>query len=280
MKKTKLDYFDGKELMPDNALRIGASSISGYFTYTASFFKELLHGENGFTGSTPSVLGSVLHYACECYVKNEPIDFEEISQYLVNQSTIVDDLNVDYINYQWPIMLRTVQQYLSTIDMNEAVAERFVTTEVRPGIYIGGSIDLLTRNTDGSLIINDYKSLSANSVSSMVYNYELQLLTYMYTLHKLGERVSIIRTINVTTDKCGRVGKNDKPLPDQPSKVIIHERAITPEDYEKMAAVFDIVSESVEMYIANPQMRGVIAQDNRVKLMKCLYKPFIEEEEI
>jgi len=276
----KLDYFDGKHLLPEGALRIGASSLPGYFTYTGSFFKELLHGEKGFIGSTPSVLGSVSHYCLECYVKDELIDFDEIDKYLTKQSTIVDDLDVSYIKEQYPIMVRTAQQYLSTVNMNEAVTERFITTEVRPGIYIGGSIDLLTRDTDGSLIINDYKTTSSNSVASMVYQYEMQLLVYMYVLHKLDEKVSIIRTINITTSKTGRVGKTGKPLPDQPSKVIIHERAITPEDYEKMAAVFDIVSESVEMYIANPQMRGVIAQDNRVKLMKCLYKPFIEEEEI
>jgi len=279
VKKTVLDYYDGKELMPENALRIGASSLPGYFTYTGSFFKELLHGEDGFTGSTASTLGTVTHYVLECYVKGEEVDFGEIDQYLINQATIVDDLDANYIKEQYPIMVRTIQHYLASIDMEGAVAERFVTIEVRPGIYIGGSIDLLTRDIDGSLIINDYKTTSANSVSSMTYQYEMQLLTYMYVLHKLGERVSIIRTINVTTSKTGRVGTTGKALPDQPSKVIVHERAITPEDYEKMEAVFDIVSEAVEVYIANPQMRGVIAQDNRVNIMKCLYKPFIEEEE-
>ena len=131
-----------------------------------------------------------------------------------------------------------------------------------------------------SWIINDYKTTSANSVSAMNYGYEIQLLTYATVLKLLGERVSMIRTINITTHKTGRLNAKSKPLPDQPSKIIIHERAITPEDWERITNTFDVVAESVQTYIAEPRLRGILSQDNRNKLLPCSFKPFVDEEEI
>ena len=280
MQKTKLDYYDGKDLMEPNSLRIGASSIAGYYTYTSSFFKELLHDDKGFTGSTASVLGTCVHYCLETFIKGEALDTQEINLYLQNQSTIVEDLDINYIQQQYPAMFVQAKNYLMSLDYEEAVAERFVMVEMRPGISIGGSIDLLVKAVDDSWIIIDYKTLSANSVASMKYEYELQLLTYANVLKKLGERVSMIRTVNITTNKTGRLGKNDKPLPDQPSKIIVHEKVISSEDWERIDAVFDLVPEAVETYIANPQLRGIISQDNRNKAIPCSYTPFINTEEI
>jgi len=279
MQPTKLDYVDGKNLMEPGALRIGASSIAGYFTFSAQFFKELLHGDNGFTGSTPSVLGTVVHYCLETYIKNDALDTAEINRYLQNQLYDVPDLDIEYIHLQYPAMFMQAKNYLMTLNYEEAIAERFVMKEVRPGINIGGSIDLITRE-NGMLIINDYKTTSANSIASMTYNYELQLLTYSNVLKLLGEKVSMIRTINITTNKTGRTGKTGNALPDQASKIIVHERIITDEDWEKIDATFDIVSEAVEVYIANPHLRGIIAQDRRVQGLKCLYTKFNDEEEI
>jgi hypothetical protein len=284
MKTNLLDYYDGNELLENNALRIGASSIGKYYTFTSQFFKELLLGEKGFEGSQATVLGTCVHYHLQCYVEGTEPNLEEVRQYILKQAFAIPDLDSYYINENIPFMVTQGIAYLQTLNLDESVAERFVTTEVRPGIFIGGSIDLLTMNEDGSWTINDYKTLSANSVASMKYEIKAQLMTYANVLMKLGEAVTNIRTINITTHKTGRVGKPHKvtgvckPLPDQPSQIIIHETPIFQEDWDATNGMFDVTAESVELFIARPELRGVLSQDNRVKTIPCTYTPFIEEE--
>ncbi len=58
-KKTKLDYFNGKHLLPEGAVRIGASSFSTFVSRPWQWFKEQILGIGGFSGSTASVLGTI-----------------------------------------------------------------------------------------------------------------------------------------------------------------------------------------------------------------------------
>ena len=263
MIKTKLDYFSGHE---DGKFRINASGISRYFTSTSSWYRERMHGEDGFTGSTASVLGSVVHYALETFVKNELLDEQEIYQYVQNQREIVSDLDVDYILSQWPQMFAITKDYLQYELDESCVAERFITQELLPGITVGGSIDLHSSNS-----VTDYKTTSAKyPPKSIAYAWKLQLLTYAKLLRDEGYNIQYIRVISISTYIDGGISeKTGKPLKSYPSTVTVLEEPITPEDLEMMDNIFTLISKSVETYIKNPHLRPLLAQDVRVSDLPC-----------
>lgn len=198
--KTTLDYYNGED--HHEGFRISASGVSRFFTSTSSWFRENLLGESGFTGSTASVLGTVVHYNLECFVKGTIPDVHEIDTYINNQATVVDDLRVDYILMQYPIMTQAAIEYLQTLDLSTAVPEEFMHKEVLPGVHVGGSCDLYTDGVDGNGAgtVYDYKTYSSKTPpKSMQYAHKLQLLTYAAIKIAQGVPIKYISTINIST---------------------------------------------------------------------------------
>ena len=273
MKKTVLDYYKGE----GDHFRISASGISRFFTGTSSWFRENLTDlDEGFTGNTASVLGTIVHYNLECYVKNEPIDFLEIDQYLVNQSTIIDDLDVDYIHHQYPIMVRSAQQWITAnVPLDEAVAEKFMEHMLLSGITVGGSCDLHTSNT-----VYDYKTTSAKTLPKNIqYAHKLQGLTYAKLLIEQGYNIKYISIVYVTTDIIGGLSeKTGKPLKNYPSEAVQLIEPITQEDLDMIDNIHTLIAESVEKFRDEPSMRHLLGQDLRLKGCKTTLKQPIEEE--
>ena len=141
-----LEYNDGKNIVGEGNFRIGASGISRYFTSTSSWFTENLTTlGKPFLGNQGSITGTILHGLAEAYLKDDELTEEAISNYIIKQSTIIDDLDTNYIYEQYPIMWNTLKLWLdSNVYKAGAISEEFVYKELLPGIGVGGSIDFYT----------------------------------------------------------------------------------------------------------------------------------------
>ena len=272
MQKTKLDYVKGD----DDHFRISASGISRYFTGTSSWYKENLLGEDGFKGSTSSVLGTICHFGIECYVKNEDFDLREVNQYLENQATLVEDLDINYINLQYPIMLSKALYWVSeNIDTTLVTSEAFMEKQLLPGITVGGSCDLHSDNT-----VYDWKTYSAKQPpKTITYAYKLQALTYAKLLIDKGYNIQYMSIVYISTDIIGEISeKTGKQLKSYPSDVTVLTEAITPEDLEMIGNIHQLIAESVEWFRDTPALRHIIGQDLRLVGCHCTLPKPIDEE--
>ena len=269
----RFEYYNGEN--ETTSFRISASGISRFFTSTSRWFAEnLTDTAEGFTGNTSSVLGTLVHGHLEAYVKGEAIDPLEVDEYLTMQSTTVDDLDVNYIKYQLPIMVQVAIEYLQ--DTNLGTAERFIFKDLLPGICVGGSIDLHTDN-----VVIDYKTTSAKAIpKNIAYAHKIQLLTYAKLLRDEGINITSIRIVYVTTDIDGGISeKTGKPLKSYPSDVQILEEAILPEDLEMIDNIWNVIAESVALFRDKPELHHILSQDMRLRSVKCTLQK-LEEEEI
>ena len=274
VKKTnRFEYYNGEN--ETSSFRISASGISRFFTSTSKWFAEnLTNTAEGFKGSTASVLGTLVHGHLEAYVKGQIIEDSEIEEYLVMQSMIIDELDVNYIKYQLPIMVSVAIEYLQDTELG--TAERFIYKDLLPGICVGGSMDLHTDN-----VVIDYKTTSAKTIpKNIAYAHKIQLLTYSKLLREQGINITTMRIVYITTDIMGAISeKTGKPLKSYPSDVQILEEAVLPDDLDMIDNIWNVIAESVALFRDRSELRHVIGQDMRLRGVKCtLAKP--EEEEI
>jgi len=269
----RFNYYNGEN--ETTSFRISASGVSRFFTSTSSWFTEnLTDMSEGFTGNTASVLGTLVHGHLEAYVKGETIEDSEVQEYLTTQSTVVDDLDINYIEYQLPIMVQVALEYLQ--DTHLGIPERFIFKDLLPGVCVGGSIDLHNDN-----VVIDYKTTSAKTApKNIAYAHKIQLLTYAKLLRDEGTNITSMRIVYITTDIDGGISeKTGKPLKSYPSDVQILEEPILPEDLEMIDNIWNVIAESVVLFRDNPELRHILSQDMRLKNVKCTLQK-LEEEEI
>ena len=288
----KLDYYDGKNIMNPGDIRISASSIARYITHTRDFWGQLMLGEQGFTGSTASILGSAVHFMAEDFVKTGTVDGNEIEDY-IDQESAKDPSNIDasIIREHYPTMgTKLINEYV--IPNKPSFVEEFLMEELIPAadghgaIYVGGSNDGIivpgieyaegaesTDLTDSytGCVITEYKTTSATSLPDRIpYEYRLQLLTYAYLYSKRGIHSDRIRIIYVTRNNVGRVGKyNEKTkkygvVKQYPTQVKVLTEQITEQDYEYIEGMINVIARSIKLWITQPELRSIIAQDSRL----------------
>lgn len=83
---TKLDYVSGATILPEGAFGISPSNISKFFDRPHQWFREQVLGEEGFTGSTASVLGTCVHFCAEEYAKTGKVDVDSIYKYIYKET--------------------------------------------------------------------------------------------------------------------------------------------------------------------------------------------------
>jgi len=218
-KKCALDYFDGKNELPEGAFRIGASSFSTFVSRPWQFYKEHVLNIGGFTNSTAATLGTITHYVCESKAQDKEPDIKEINQYIENQS---DNIDVDkyIVEQEWKSMaMCAVNEFVLPNQHRYSSVEEFVTYKLTDGLYIGGSIDAILDevktskgSTSGKII--DYKTTSGRVPSVIPANYKQQLLVYAWVLKQLGRTMDRIQLVYITREKDTRgiSEKTGKPI--------------------------------------------------------------------
>lgn len=264
MKKDYFTYNDGVGVVPENSFRISASQLSKFFDKTSQWYHEQLLGEEGFTGSTATVLGTVVHAGIEMFVLEGEVDHEAIHEFL---SSLNDpEIDVAYIHEQYPVMVDAVLPYVER-NKPEKV-EWFVAQELLPGIVAGGSIDAIkdVNNLHGATII-DWKTTSAKTAPTRFSrNYWFQQMCYAWVLKQQGVNVRYIKLVYITTSELGRVSeKTGKPLKDYPSVVSEVVEEVTDEKLELIGSCLGIIAESVQLWHEKPELRHILAQDSRLR---------------
>jgi len=260
----KLDYYNGENEVPEGTVRISASSIARFFTHTRQYWGELMLDEDGFTGSTSSVLGTVVHFIAEQYAKKQTLtaeDKQEIENYITQETAKDPDIDGNIIRTQYKIMAQNlVNEYL--IHNMPTEVEPFVVEEVLPNIMVGGSIDNIT----GSTIV-DYKTSSLKKLPDTIkFEYRLQLLTYAWVMRKKGTPIDRIRIVYVSRDQPGAISeKTGKQLKSYPSEVKVLTESIFEEDFEYIESIITLIAESIQAWQTTPNIRHLLCHDMRVK---------------
>ena len=277
---TELDYISGSTAIPKDCFGISPSSLGRFFSEPHLWYREYFLGQPSFGQSTATVLGTCMHYVAECSVKGKEVDHLEIYKYIYEQccrpslaefpadldealdfilANARPEFDVYHIIEQYPIMSATLLDTIATLTTTKA--EELVASEVIPGVWAAGSIDLQCDSA-----IYDYKSTSALSAPKYIeYKHKLQLLTYAYIKQKTGTPIKTINIIYVTTNQVNRVGTSGKPLADYPSTATILTHYVTAEDMEFIESLLKLVAETVLYVQANPSTAYLLFKDYRLK---------------
>lgn len=262
-------YYDGSDLISkDNGssdyVRISASSIEDFFSNPRYWFGQLLMGEEGFSHSTATILGTIVHHFAELEFLNEQPDSYEadVEQYL---SMYIEDENCekDVIRSLWETMSSTL---LTSIDRNQPIdsVEQFIFRKLSPGIYIGGTYDRLSIssiNADPSkntYTLGDYKT-SGTKPNGINKKYKMQLMVYAWILRELGKHVDSIELHYVV-----------RPTKTLPARYFHFKEMIYEEDYLVIEDQIKLIAETIELWNKHPELRYILCKDYRIK---SLYKP-------
>jgi len=260
------DYFTyNPGSFPAGSFRISPSQLSRFFDTTSQWFREqVLDEAPAFTGSTASELGNCVHAAANMFFDTGTVDHVAILNYVNSISDPEVDKSI--ISAQYPVMLETL---LANFDPQQATdAELFISTELLPNIFVGGSIDLFDKARG---IVYDYKTTgsldTARIPTSFPRSYYFQQLTYAYILKKNGYDVNYVKLLYITRANVNRVSpKTGKPMKDYPSEFHVVTEEITQEKLDFIESCLMLIAESVQAFKANPELQHIIAQDYRLKL--------------
>jgi len=263
-------YNDGKDLLPDGAFKISPSGAEKFFSdKTNWYYENLLGADKRFTGSTSTVLGTCVH-ACAEVVANAKIDGVPHDSELLTEAVeaYIDSYsdNPDYdtgkIHTLWKSMSEAlIKAYV--LQANTVATENFISHEIRPGIFVGGSYDAITStapgdtldNHAGQLTVRDYKTASQKP-TSFSYAYKLQSYIYAYILRQKG--------INITqVELCYTV----QPTKAKPSdfRTLNFTLPFDDQAYNFIEGILNLIADSVQVFRDYPDIRYLLACDYRMK---------------
>mgnify|MGYP002640292142 CR=1 FL=1 len=271
MDYTKLfKYYDGLDQLPEGHFKISPSSVANFFSEKTTWYRENLLGEpKKFTGSTSTVLGTCVHAAAEVVanikISGEPYDSDGLHNAVEDYIASYDD-NEEYdtskIRGLWKNMAEAlIKDYV--LAANTIATENYISHEIIPGVWVGGTYDAITssfpnddiNNPQGVLTVRDYKTASIKP-SSFSYGYKLQAYTYAYILHQKGIKVSNVElcyTVQPTKSNPGeyRTLNFTAPFDDQA--------------YNFIEGILKLIAESVQCFKDWPDMQYLLACDYRLK---------------
>lgn len=290
--KTALDYVSGSSILKSNEIGISPSQLSRFFEKPHEWYRTQILGEEGFTGSTASLLGTIVHFIAESFTKTQSVDKHEIYRYIFKtaftpqqQTKLLEDFNnildkpnetvesflqlyadhpdfeVNTVLEQYKPMGNALIQYLRQRGLPQR-SEELVKAKIKDHYYVSGSCDAVMHDRK----IIDYKTTSEKSPKMYIpYNYKLQLLCYAYIYKQLGLDIDSISIVWITRNEVGRLGKTGKPLKDYPSKVVEVTELITEDDFKFIKDILCLVAESIQATKEYPHLKHIIWRDYRLK---------------
>lgn len=261
--KTALDYNTGQNQLPEGAFRISASQFNKFMDRPWDWYRENILGEEGFTGSTASVLGSCVHFIAECVGRGEHPDRKEIEQYIANYEDH-PDVDCDDVRANYEQMATTLVNDYILKNMPSNV-EDFVSYDLGNNFYPSGSCDAVYQRS----CIVDYKTYNSKTEpKSIPMYYKYQLLIYAYIYTKMGYGIDRIRLVYVSKPIDGRyisekTGKECGKI--HPPKVTVLTESIEQSDLDFIESVLNLCKETVEASRKHPELTHLLFRDMRLK---------------
>lgn len=253
-------YNDGGSVLPDGAFRLSPSQLGKFFDEPSNWYKEHVLGEEGFKGSTSTVLGTIVHAIAEASTKGITLTPEDVIEYIDKEAKDNPDVDADTIKEHWEPMGMAIVNHLMSHGCPER-SEEFIYHELDPGYFPSGSCD----GAHNGCII-DYKTTSALTAPKTIKKgYRLQLLAYAYLYMKQGIHIDRIKLIYVTRNNVNRINDKGKKLPDKPSVVTEVVESITSKDIQYIENQFRLIIDSVKAVKENPDLAYLIFKDYSLK---------------
>jgi CRISPR/Cas system-associated exonuclease Cas4 (RecB family) len=266
-----LEYYDGKNEIPEGDIRISPSQISKFFDYPSVWYKNNILGIDKFKGNTSSVIGTIVHACAENYVVNGELtdkDKEEIDAYIMKQAEEIPELEIEVVKTQWYPMYTTLVNTFLQHNMPTSV-EDFMSEKLLDGIHLGGSCDYYKDTSEGGVVLDYKTSNTLTPPSKIPWGYKIQALAYAWLYKKQGKDVRKIAICYITRNAVGRLSeKTGKPMKDYPSTtgVLVHD--ITQEDWEAIENVITLIKESIEAHKKYPELTHIIYKSMSLKKEK------------
>jgi hypothetical protein len=253
--------------IPESAFRISPSQLSYFFDQTSSWYRTQLLGEEGFTGSTASELGNVVHAAAAMYFDSKSVDKQALLDYIAS----ITDPEIDKLEIQTqmkPMIECLINSFLANTPATDS--ELFISHKLADDIYVAGTADLVDTSSG---ILYDFKTMGsldkARVPTKFPRNYYFQQLCYSWILHQQGHNIQTMKLVYISRDNTGRISeKTGKPMKDYPSECNIVSHQIQPEELDMMSDILNLIKESVQLWHAKPELRHILMQDMRYKYTK------------
>ena len=266
-KDNPLKYYNGDNMIPkDCKHKISPSQFSKFINKQWQWYREQILKEEGFTYSTSSVIGSVVHFIAEQVAKGDEIDKASIEDYIDSHAEN-DDFNSDTVRNSYPVMAEVlVNDYVMENRSQYLEVEPFKIVPLGKKYYLGGSLDAIQGTRDDCLIV-DYKTYNSKSKPKSIPSYyKHQLLVYAYLLSKLGFTVSRVRLVYINRQIDGGISeKTGKPLKSYYPEVTVLTESIDSDDFDFIEGQINLCIDTCEASDKYPELRSVIWHDPRLK---------------
>ncbi|RUT50955.1 PD-(D/E)XK nuclease family protein [Campylobacter fetus] len=253
------------DLIPSDCFRISPSMVSKFNDKKWEWYRSQVLGEDTFSGSTSTVLGTCIHRAAEVFAKKpkeEVIDIleKELPAY-IESFAANSDIDTVYIHEQWRAMSEALIDHLRVYG-KPTRSEEAIAYEIAPSVYVAGTADALLGNT-----LIDFKTTSKiNPDTTIPFYYRLQLLTYAWIYRKLGVDIQRIKIVWITNNIIGRISdKTGKPMKDYPAKVEAVTEMITKDDMDFIESYLKLIAETYLKAKENPELVYLLYSDYRLK---------------
>ena len=262
-----LEYDNKKEYLPkDCRLNISPSNFANFISRRHQWYREVVLKEDGFLGSTSSVLGTLVHAIAECVSTGVDVDVEMIEKYVADNALLEDFCADTVLNNYEQMATELVNSYVVPNMDNYLEVESVHMFGLGNGIYISGKLDVLEGTKEDCCIV-DYKTYSSKTTPKAIpQNYKYQLLVYAYLLKKNGYNPSRIKLVYINRNIDGGLSeKTGKPLKSYPPVVTVLVEAITDEDLDFIEGLLGLCKDTVLASEKHPELCHVIWNDPRLK---------------
>lgn len=237
-----------------------ASMVEGYFNNPKNFWQRLLQPDFELANFR-TILGTVVHYCAEQYIKTGTIKESDCKDYIISKRKFMLDQEFNYVLNSYQEMATMLFAYFDKLT-EKIESEIKLQTELTPNVVFAGTCDLMT-----STAIVDIKTISQFSeVQFIPPNYRTQLLGYKYLAEKNGKNIQDLGCLYVTTPRHGEVGKTGKLLKDYPSNIYYVHADYIDEQIEEFNNKLFLIANAIELYHrSNKTDKEIISYQMKVK---------------
>jgi len=261
----KLDYV--KTPKPNESATVfSPSQFSKFIDKPHNWYREQILEEEGFTGNTSSVIGTIVHYIAETVAKGLSVDKEEIARYIAAKEPS-EDYDPVVVEAMYPTMAEAlVNGYVLENKNNYHATEESLITEIDKNCFLGGTIDVIQGSLQDAMIV-DYKTYNNKIKPKAIPNYyKYQLLCYAAMAKANGYNVTRIRLVYVNRPIEGAISeKTGKRLKSYPSEVTVLTEELTEDDMKFIKSMLYLAVDSLEAAKDHPELVHVIFHDPRLK---------------
>lgn len=248
----------------DGVLKFSPSQFAKFISAIHAWYRDEIAGDNPFSHSTSTVIGTIVHYCAEMVAKGKEVSTKHINEY-IDSLEVNDDYIPSIVRAQYPEMAeRLVNDYVMENSFLEVEVPHYA--EVSKKYYAAGTLDALQGTKEDCMIV-DYKTYhSKTKPRAIPSGYKYQLLVYAFILRKNGYGVNRIRLVYINRHIEGEVSlTTGKKLKSYPPEVTELTESITEDDMAFIESQLQLAVATVEFGKEHPHMLNVIYHDPRLK---------------